>query len=81
MLLAIRDSLTAFNSLWLRTWQIGTPAEDFLGITVGGTLPRVISIALDEFELPGFIPPQLGQLNRLTRLDLSSNQLTGSIPP
>ena len=80
MLLAIRDSLTAFSSLWLRTWQIGAPVEDLLDITVGDTLPRVISIALDEFELPGFFLPQLGLLAHLEESKLWNNQLKGPIP-
>ncbi len=51
----------------------GRSRGGFLDIMVGGTLPRVISIALDEFELPGFILPQLGLLDHLEELKLWDN--------
>ena len=56
VLLAIRDSRTAFNSSWLTNWQIDTPVEISSGISGGGTPPQVIVIALEQFERLRFIP-------------------------
>ena len=80
VLLAIRDSPTAFISPRLRTWQIGTPMKDFLGIKVGGNLSRVTGKALDETELQDFIPPQRGLFAHLEESKLWNNQLKGPIP-
>ena len=36
---------------------------------------------LDDNQLTGEIPPEIGNLTNMTYLALSNNQLTGSIPP
>ncbi len=36
---------------------------------------------LEENQLSGSIPPEIGNLTSLGQLDLSNNQLSGSIPP
>ena len=38
-------------------------------------------LILNNKELSGSIPPEIGNLNNLTSLDLHCNQLTGLIPP
>ncbi len=56
---------------------------------IDGTLPAALGglTALRELrlswrnQLTGSVPPELGQLTRLTYLGLASNRLTGPIPP
>jgi len=42
---------------------------------------RVIYLLLSNSNLTGIISPAIGNLSALRRLDLHSNQLSGSIPP
>ena len=42
---------------------------------------RVVKLWLDERDLRGNIPRQLGSLGQLVELNLSKNELTGSVPP
>eukprot|EP01018_Ginkgo_biloba_P002358 Gb_38100 [translate_table: standard] len=46
----------------------------------GGNDTRVISLVLAKSQLLGCIPPELGCLQYLRHLDLSSNDFNGSIP-
>ena len=39
------------------------------------------NLFLENNQLTGEIPRELGQLNQLRELDLENNQLTGQIPP
>lgn len=50
------------------------------GVTIGGTLQRVIGLGLRSHGLSGGIPPSLGELDKLSELDLASNQPMGEIP-
>ena len=34
----------------------------------------------DSNQISGFIPPEIGYLRNLVRLDLSNNKLTGELP-
>ena len=42
---------------------------------------RVVKLWLDERDLRGNIPRQLGSLGQLVELNLSKNELAGSVPP
>jgi len=54
--------------------------KDWFGIWVSGD-NHVFSIGMDNNNLKGTIPKELGNLNTLTSLQFSDNPLDGSIPP
>ena len=64
---------------WARNdnWLTG-PVSQWASVGVTGN--RVTSLAFDNNQLTGSIPPELGNLTNLTYLWFSSNNLTGSIP-
>jgi len=64
------------NTNWL---QPGQPVSTWYGITIFND--SVGEIDLADNNLTGVIPPQIGDLSRLSNLRLYSNQLTGPIPP
>ena len=65
----------------IRQWGKGeqTKLDRWEGIEVSDG--RVTSISLEDRDLKGDLPAQLGQLSALTDLRLFDNQLTGRIPP
>ena len=60
---------------WLQT---GEPCS-WYGLTCGSG--HVIRLLLEENQLSGAIPPEIGSLTSLQDLFLSNNQLSGAIPP
>ena len=98
-LLTIRDSLVGevvyspdFLIPRLNNWNRGTPIDQWLGVTVGGSPRRVVALELPGYlggvgrysvkrQLFGVIPPELGRLTGLRTLNLAYNRLTGVIPP
>ena len=70
-------------------WLTDQPLEDWYGISAytcreDSPCPdlegRVQAVNLEENNLSGTIPPELGDLSRPTLIDLSRNKLTGGIP-
>jgi Leucine-rich repeat (LRR) protein len=45
------------------------------------SVPNTTGLELNNNQLTGSIPPEIGNLTNLTYLSLSNNELTGSIPP
>jgi len=64
------------NTNWLSDRPIGT----WHGVTTDSK-GRVTGLWLNNNQLSGGIPPELGSLSNLTELYLYSNQLSGGIPP
>ena len=61
-------------------WLTDAPLREWYGVQgVGGG--RVYSLRLDNNELKGPIPPELGGLGALSMLVLGDNELKGPIPP
>ena len=83
-LLAIRDKLAGRGSL---NWNTDTSIRQWEGVVLHGFPLRVHGLDLSFNVLTGTLPPELGQLTELRRLDLSggidpeSSVLTGAIPP
>ncbi len=77
VLLDIRDTLTGTSTL---NWAADRPIRDWDGVSVGGTPQRVSDLLLENRELNGTIPSQLGNLDGLVELKLRDNRLTGGIP-
>lgn len=77
-LLALRDVLEGGGTEL--DWSPGRAAEDWEGITVGGTPPRVTGLSLSESGLTGEIWGYLGALTELIELRLDGNALRGLIP-
>ena len=76
-LLGGKDALRGTGTL---NWDTGTAIGSWDGVTTGGTPTRVTKVELDDEDLTGTIPTELGSLSELTHLDLSDNSLTGDIP-
>ena len=60
-------------------WLTNTPIGQWHGVTTDGN-GRVTSLDLNDNQLSGTIPTQLGNLANLEELLLTRNQLTGTIP-
>ena len=61
-------------------WSAATAMNSWEGVRIEGTPRRVTILRLDDKGLTGVIPPALGGLSALTRIDLDLNSLTGEIP-
>ena len=81
------DALTAlYNAAngdnWERSrnWLTDAPVSKWYGITTDAE-GRVARLGLDDNNLSGTIPPELGSIANMESLILSDNQLTGEFPP
>ena len=77
VLLAARDIMAGSASL---NWSADIPIEEWDGITVSDSHGRVVWLNLGFRNLNGKIPAELGNLEYLHTLDLTSNRLNGEIP-
>ena len=76
-LVALYDSTDGANWTNNENWLTGIVSTWF-GITVLGD--RVSKVELENNNLVGIIPAEIGNLTNLTELNLTNNQLTGEIP-
>jgi len=66
------------GSNWTNSWDLSQPVGTWFGVDVLNN--KVVKIQLNNNNLIGKIPPEIGDLNSLVDLWLSNNQLSGSIP-
>ncbi|CAN0326977.1 unnamed protein product, partial [Scytosiphon promiscuus] len=77
-----RDVLVALYSAtdgpnWKKNtnWNTGAPLSEWYGVTADQG--RVVELRLDNNNLQGTIPPDLGKLTALKSLHLEENHLSG----
>ena len=75
-LIAIRNRMDSVNQA---KWPLGTLAANWLGVKV--VEDRVVELDIDNRNLSGSLPPEIGDLSALTRLNLFGNNLTGTLQP
>ncbi|OAY45567.1 receptor protein kinase-like protein At4g34220 isoform X2 [Manihot esculenta] len=88
LLLSFKDSILSDPLSVLESWNYDdmTPCSwkgvscTELGLPVTPDKFRVTSLTLPDSQLLGSIPPDLGLIQHLRRLDLSNNFLNGSLP-
>ena len=80
-LVALYNSVNGPNWLNNDNWlSDDAPLGQWYGVTTDNN-GRVIRLDLEENQLSGEIPPELGNLANLTWLFLDGNELSGEIPP
>ena len=79
MLAALYEAADGPNWTGSENWLTDAPLEDWHGVHADNE-GRVTGLVLRENGLSGRIPPELGELQHLTRLDLSGNGLEGPVP-
>ena len=76
-LMRLRDILAGDAVL---NWSYARPVSSWQGVFIGRH-GRVGALRLQDMNLTGRIPPELGELSHLYVLRLDGNRLTGPIPP
>ena len=78
-LVALYEATDGPNWTNKENWLSTAPLGEWYGVTTDSN-GRVTRLSLNENNLQGTIPAELGQLTNLTVLYLHDNQLTGTIP-
>jgi len=67
------------GAAWASTWDLTQPISTWHGVTLND-MGCVTELKLQNNQLSGTLPPEIGNLSQLNWLWLSDNQLIGSIP-
>ena len=78
-LVALYNATDGANWFKSDNWLTEAPLYDWHGVETDST-GRVVSLNLEDNQLRGTIPPELGRLSNLTELRLYDNWLSGTIP-
>ena len=79
-LIALYEATDGPNWVDAENWLTDAPLGDWYGVDADDS-GRVVGLSLDRNNLEGSMPPELGNLTSLTRLEIwLNNELTGSIP-
>lgn len=76
-LVALYNNTNGAN--WTNTWDLNADISTFYGVTLDAN-NRVVGISLENNNLVGTLPAEIGDLSNLDALSLQSNQLSGLIP-
>lgn len=79
VLVALYNATNGINWRTRTNWLSDNDLSTWYGVTTSNN--RVTSLDLEENNLTGRIPVELGNLSNLTTLRLAWNQLSGSVPP
>ena len=79
ILVALYNAMGGENWRIDRSWLSEKPIDRWYGVTADRS-GHITGLDLDNNELSGEIPEELGGLSNLVELDLSLNQLSGEIP-
>ena len=77
VLLALRDRLAGSIEL---NWTTDRPIDEWDGVWVYGSPPRVTKLHFPQPGLSGVLPAELGELSELSSIWLAGNYLHGPIP-
>ena len=78
-LVALYNATDGANWTTKTNWTSEQPLASWHGVVTNSD-GNVTSLTLDNNQLSGEIPAELGALSELYKLDLSANQLSGTIP-
>nr|XP_027099247.1 receptor kinase-like protein Xa21 [Coffea arabica] len=79
-LLALKATILDPQNIIPTNWSSSTSLCNWIGITCNARHQRVAAIVLPHMGLLGTIPPELGNLSFLVRLNFVNNSLHGHLP-
>ncbi|XP_031100198.1 LRR receptor-like serine/threonine-protein kinase FLS2 isoform X2 [Ipomoea triloba] len=81
-LLALKSSIINMHShpIILANWSNASSVCDWIGVTCGTRILRVIALDISQMGLSGTIPSQFGNLSFLVSLNASGNNFSGNLP-
>ncbi len=78
-LVALNDATNGDNWTDNTNWLTDAPLNEWYGVTTNED-GRATRLDLEEHNLSGHIPPEIGNLVELTDLSFRGNRLTGTVP-